>query len=93
MENDDVLDNVIHHDGREYLTPDDDLKIDVNSDNIGNFTDFDHATYGVSEVVDVDGNQYIVVVWAKDSSSNDTAKLMSTLNDFNKNNNVKAIAF
>lgn len=93
MENDDVLDNVIHHDGREYLTPDDDLKIDVNSDNIGNFTDFDHATHGVSEVVDVDGNQYIVVVWAKDSSSNDAAKLMSTLNDFNKNNNVKAIAF
>lgn len=93
IENDDILDNVIHHDGREYITPDDDLKLDVNADHIGNFTDYDHATHGVSEVIDVNGDQYIVVVWAKDSSNMDFADLLSTLNDFNKNNNVEAIAF
>lgn len=93
MENDDVLDHVIHHDGREYITPDDDMKLDKNQDNIANFTDFDHATKGVSEVIDVNGQQYIVVVWAKESANMDAAKLISTLNDFNKANNVNAIAF
>lgn len=93
MENDDVLDNVIHHDGREYITADDDLKLDVNSDNTANFTDYDHATHGISEVVGSNGEQYIVTVWAKDSSNMDNAKLLSTLNEFNKNNDVKAVAF
>ncbi|WP_298502377.1 hypothetical protein [uncultured Methanobrevibacter sp.] len=93
IENDNILDNVIHHDGREYIVPDDDLKLDVGSDHIANFTDYDHATHGVSEVIDVNGDQYIVVAWAKDSSNMDSAKLLSTLNDFNKNNNVKPIAF
>ena len=93
MENDDIFDNVIHHDGREYLIPDEDLKLDVGADHIANFTDLDHATHGASEVIDVNGDQYIVVAWAKDSSNIDFAKLISTLNDFNKNNNVKAVAF
>ena len=93
IDNDDILDNVIHHDGREYIVPDDDLKLDVGSNHIANFTDMEHATHGVSEVISINGDQYIVAVWAKDSSSMDNAKLLSTLNDFNKNNNVKAIAF
>lgn len=93
IENDDILDNVIHHDGREYITMDDDLQLTKNSDNTANFTDYDHATHGVSEVIDANGEQYIVVCWAKDSSNMDNAKLLSTLNDFNKNNNVKAVAF
>lgn len=93
IENDDILDNVIHHDGREYITADDDLKLDINSNHIANFTDYDHATKGVSEVVDAGGDQYIVVAWAKDSSSMDFSKLLSLLNDFNKNNNVKPVAF
>jgi hypothetical protein len=93
MENDDILDNVIHHDGREYITADDDLKLDINSDNTANFTDYDHATHGISEVIESGGEQYIVCVWAKDSSNMDNAKLISTLNDFNKNNDVKAVAF
>ena len=84
-ENDDILDNVIHHDGREYIHPDDDLKLDVGSDHIANFTDMDHSTHGVSEVVKSG--------WAKDSSNMDSAKLLSALNDFNKDNNVNAIAF
>lgn len=93
MVNDDILDNVIHHDGREYIVADDDMKIDVNSDNSVNFTDYDHATYGVSEVVKADGEEYIVVIWAKNSANIDNSKLISQLNDFNKDNNVKAIAF
>ena len=91
--NDDILDHVIHHDGREYITPDDDLKIDKNADNTANFKDYDHATHGVSEVIKADGEQYIVVSWAKDSSNIDNAKLASILSDFNKNNNVEPIAF
>ena len=91
--NDDILDNVIHHDGKEYIVADDDMKIDVGSDNIAKFTDYDHATHGVSEVVKVDGEEFIVAVWAKDSSSIDNNTLMSKLNDFNKNNNVNAITF
>ena len=91
--NDDILDNVIHHDGREYIVADDDMKIDVNSENIANFTDYDHATHGVSEVVKKDGEEFIVAIWAKDSSSIDNSDLISQLNDFNKENNVSAIAF
>ncbi len=93
IENDNILDNVIHHDGREYIVADDDLKLDVGSDYIANFTDYEHATHGVSELINVSGDQYIVVAWAKDSSNMDSAKLLSTLTDFNKNNNVEAIAF
>ena len=93
IENDDILDNVIQHDGREYITPDDDLKLDINSDNTANFTDYDHSTHGVSEVVKNGNEEYIIVAWAKDSSNIDNTKLLSTLTDFNKNNNVKAISF
>ena len=92
-ENENILDHVIHHNGREYITPYDDLKLNVSAGHIGTFTDYEHATHGVSEVVNVSGDQYIVVVWAKDSSNIDSAKLLSILNDFNKNNNVKPIAF
>jgi len=91
--NDDILDNVIHHDGKEYIVADDDMKIDVGSDNIANFTDSEHATHGVSEVVKVDGKEYIVAIWAKDSSKIENSDLISQLNDFNKNNNVEVVAF
>lgn len=91
--NDDILEGVIHHDGREYIVPDDDLKLDKNSDNTANFTDYDHATHGVSEVVKVDGQEYIVVFWAKDSSSISTGDLISKLTNFNKDNDVDVVAF
>ena len=83
MENDDILDGTIHHDGREYLIPDDDMKLDVGSDHITQFTDYDHATHGASEVVNAGGDEYVVAVWAKDSSSMDSSKVLSTLNFFN----------
>lgn len=93
MENDDVLDHVIHHDGREYTYGDDDMAISKNSDKTANFTDYDHATHGISEVVKQGDQQFIVVAWAKDSSSMDNAKLTSLLSDFNKNNKVSPISF
>lgn len=91
--NDDILDNTIHHDGREYITPDDDMKLDKNANNTANFTDYDHATHGVSEVIKVDGQEFVVVCWAKDSSKIDALQLFSILNEFNKNNKVDIITF
>lgn len=93
VSNDDILEGVIHHDGREYIVVDDDMKINKNTDNTANFTDLDHRTHGISEVVKLNGQDYVVVFWAKDSSNIDNAKLMSTLNDFNKDNNVSPVAF
>lgn len=91
--NDDILEGTIKHDGRDYLVVDNDMKIAKNADNTANFTDMDHATHGVSEVVKLNGQDYVVVFWAKDSSNLDTAKLLSALNDFNKENNVSPVAF
>ena len=91
--NDDVLDHVIHHDGREYTYGDDDMKLVKNSDNTASFNDYDHATHGVSEVVKVNGEVYIVVVWAKDSSNIQNNDLMNKLTQFNNDNGVQAVAF
>jgi hypothetical protein len=91
--NDDILEGIIHHDGREYIVVDDDMKIDKNTDNTANFTDLEHKTHGISEVVKLNGQDYVVVFWAKDTSNIDNAKLISTLNDFNKDNNISPVAF
>lgn len=88
--NDDAVDNIVHDDGQEYLTGDDDMQITKNTDNTANFTDRDHATHGVVELVQSGNEQFIVVFWAKDGNNTD---LMSQLNDFNKDNNVSAVAF
>ncbi|MBR0059505.1 MAG: hypothetical protein IJP99_09275 [Methanobrevibacter sp.] len=69
------------------------MKIAKNTDNTANFTDMDHKTHGVSEVVKLNGQDYVVVFWAKDSSNMDNAKLMASLTEFNKNNNVSPVAF
>lgn len=89
----DAYDGLIHDEGKEYITPDDDMKIDKNSDNTINFTDYDYATHGVSEVINVDDVDYVVVFWAKDSSNVNNADLMAKLNEFNKDNKVQAIAY
>ena len=93
VSNDDILEGTIHHDGREYIVVDDDMKIAKNPDNTVNFTDIDHKTHGISEVVKLNGQDYVVVFWAKDTANIDNAKLMETLNEFNKNNNVSPVAF
>ena len=89
----DVYDNVLYDEGKEYIQADDDMKIDKNSDNTANFTNSDYATHGVVEVVESDGQQYIVVAWAKDTSDVQNFKLAQQLTQFNKDNKVKAISF
>ena len=92
-DDDDAIDNLVHDDGDEYLIGDDDVSIQRNSDKTANFTDRDHGTQGISEVIDHNGEKHIVVFWAKNSSDMDMAKLQTLLNDFNKNNNATPIAF
>jgi hypothetical protein len=92
-ESDDAYDNLIHDDGKDYITVDDDMKINENSDNTVNFTDIDHGEQGIAELIDCDGQQFIVVFWAKDTSDVKDSDLSSMLNEFNKENNVDAIAF
>ena len=92
-ESDDAYDNLIHGEGQDYLTADDDMKIDKNSDNTVDFTDIDHSEHGIAELIDCDGQQFIVVFWAKDTSDVKKSDLSSLLNEFNKDNNVDAIAF
>ena len=89
----DAYDDLIHDEGKDYLTPDDDFKIDKNTDNTANFTDIDNAQHGVVEVVNVDGEDFVIVFWAKDTNNVTNSDLISQLNEFNKDNNVKAIAF
>ncbi len=91
--NDDAVDHLVHDDGREYIVADDDMRIAKNPDNTANFTDLDDAEHGVVEVVQSGSEQYVVVVWAKDSSNINNADLMSKLTAFNKDNGVSAVAF
>ena len=91
--NDDVVDEIVHDDGREYIVVDDDMQITKNADNTANFTDYDHAEHGAVEVVEMGGEQYIVVFFAKDSSNTTDADLMAQLTAFNKDNGVAPAAF
>ncbi len=93
VDNDDVNDNLIQDDGREYLTGDDDLTINKNADNTANFTDYDHATHGDVEVVKSGGEEYIIVFFAKDSSKVKDSDLTKLLEQFNKDNKVEAASF
>ena len=93
IDDDDAYDDLIHDDGIDYLTPDDDFKMDKNSDNTVTFTDYDHAQHGVSEVIKSNGQTFVVVFWAKDTSGINSNDLMSQLNQFNANNGVSASAF
>ena len=96
----DVDDNVevdadlVHDNGKGYLIGDeDDISVAKNSDNTVNFTDKDYAEHGVAEVVSINGELFVVVFWAKNVSDIDDSELISQLNQFNMDNNVKAVAF
>lgn len=71
----------------------DDMQLSKNADNTASFTDHDDAEHGVVEVVQSGGEQYTVVLWAKDASNINNTDLMSKLTDFNKDNGVSPIAF
>lgn len=86
--------DLVHEDGKDYLIGnEDDISVAKNPDNTVNFTDKDYAEHGVAEVVSVNGEQFVVVFWAKDVSDIDDSELISELNQFNMDNNVKAVAF
>lgn len=93
IDDDGPYDDLIHDDGREYLTMDDDFQIEKNDGNIVEFKDLDHSQHGTVEVVEKDGSQYIVVFWAKDSSDVKNSELNDLLKEFNKDNKVEAVAF
>ena len=92
-DNDDKIENLVHDEGDEYITQDDDMNITVNSDHTANFTDMDHGTVGVSEVIDHNGEKHVIVFWAKNTSDRDVANLTVAINNFNKDNNVTPVAF
>ena len=69
------------------------MKIDKNPDNTANFTDLDHATHGVVELVEINGQQYIVVAWAKNSSNVQNSELAQQITQFNNDNQAKVISF
>lgn len=89
----DVYDHVLHDDSRDYIKVDDDMKIGKNPDNTANFTDLDHATHGVVELVEINGQQYIVVAWAKNSSNVQNSELAQQITQFNNDNQAKVISF
>ena len=92
-DDDDKIEDLVHDDGDEYLKSDDDMNIAVNPDHTANFTDADHGTVGVSEVIDHNGEKHVVVLWAKNTSDRDVANLTVAINNFNKDNNVTPVAF
>lgn len=93
-DNDNIGDDLVHDDGKDYLIGEEgDITVAKNSDNTVNFTDKDYAEHGIAEVISCDGEQFVVVFWAKDVSDVNSSDLISQLNQFNKDNNVKAIAF
>ena len=89
---DEAYDDMIHDDGREYITPDDDMKIDEKSDNTVEFEDYDHTNHGIAELTKSGDEEFIVVFWAKDTSDIKNSDLNSLLKDFNKDNDLKALA-
>ena len=87
------LDNLIYDDGDEYITQDKDMKIIVNHDHSANFTDKLHGTHGISEVINEEGQKYVVVFWAKSSGETNMTQLKTVQDKFNEINNVTPIAF
>ena len=92
-DDDDAIDNFVHDDGDNYLIADDDVHITKNSDNTANFTDSDHSTRGISEVIDHNGEKHVVVFWSKNSSDMNMDKLLTAIHKFNNDNNVTPITF
>ena len=90
-DSDDLIDGIVMTDGDDYLTADDDYKIDKQADNTGNFTDLENGNYGTVELVEVDNEKYVIVFWTK--NADELKEFKSMLDEFNKENNIIAIAF
>ena len=93
-DNSDIGNDLVHDNGKDYLIDDEgNITVAKNPDKTVNFTDKDYAEHGIAELVICDGEQFVVVFWAKDISGINDSDLISELNQFNSDNNVKAIAF
>ena len=79
---DDRIDNLVHDDGDEYITADEDMKLAKNPDHTANFTDADHGTMGLSEVIDHNGEKHVVVFWAKNQSHMNMTQLKADMDKF-----------
>lgn len=93
-DNDDKYDNLIEDDGREYLHTDDDYQLQKNDDKTASFKDHDNNEHGIVELIkNDDGQEYIVVFWAKNDNDMKNKDLKAQLEQFNKDNNAKPIVF
>lgn len=88
----DAYDNLVH-DAHDYITGDEKIHMDKQFDNTGVFEDVEHAVHGTVELVKKGGEEYVAVFFAKDTSNVKYSYLESLLKDFNKENNLEAIAF
>ena len=84
---------IIHDEGKDYMKSDDDVIITKNPDNTANFTDKDKTTHGVVELVESEGQQFVVVFFTTNDSGVNEQELTSKIADFNKNNDLKILAF
>ena len=87
------ISNLIYDDGDEYITPDNTMKLSINQDHTANFTDLTHKTKGISEIINTEGQKYVVIFWEKSSSDMNMTKLNIAKDNFNNNNEVTPIAF
>lgn len=93
-DNDDKYDNLIEDDGREYLHADDDYQLRKHKDKTASFKDYDNNEHGIVELIkNDDGQEYIVVFWAKNDNDMKNKDLKAQLEQFNKDNDAKLIAF
>lgn len=93
-DNDEKYDNLIEDDGREYLHSDDDYQLQKNEDKTASFKDHDNNEHGIVELIkNNNGQEYIVVFWAKNNNDMKNKDLKLQLEQFNKDNNVNIITF
>lgn len=94
IDDDDKYDNLIEDDGREYLHADDDYQLKKHKDKTASFKDYENNEHGIVELIkNNNGQEYIIVFWAKNNNDIKNKDLKAQLKQFNKDNNVNAIAF
>ena len=73
---------------------DDDYILKKHNDKTASFKDYDNNEHGIVELIkNNDGQEYIVVFWAKKNNDMKNKDLKLQLEQFNKDNNVNIITF
>ena len=89
----DKYDHMVHDYGKQYIEHNDNIDITKNKDNTTSFKDAGHQEHGVLELVKIDGEQFVIVVFAKDHSKIEQSALVTILNNINKANDLTPIAY